>query len=506
MREQDTAKPTTTWGERPPIRQGRTRSVHRTRLAIAGALLLAVILVLVLASTAFAFPDVPSNHPYLTAITALSDGGVISGYQTGKFGPQDLVKRQQFAKMIVLDLGFPVTTSDICTFKDVDPSTNPADPLYPDHYVAVAATRLLVQGYTVDNTFRPLNPITRRQVITMVVRAAGPALIHPPTDWNGDLDYSDPTHGDNIRIAEFNGLTYDLVGLSRTWDSGAFATRGECAQMLYNLSLLLTPPGVQVNADGSGDYPTIEAAVANIDTGTTIFLGPGQFVVSDTLVVDFSFNLVGSGINQTAVTCKNTVLVVDSVSFSAQDLTFLCTGTADSAHGVVSQDATVDFQRCRFAGGVRVGEDGGDGLYLLGTTAATVSDCAAESNDLNGIELADTADATLTGNTCINNGQAGMIFFDDATGSLSDNTCSNNAADGIALLDNATALVEKSLCTDNGQAGIYFGHTSSGTCRTNECSNNQWGIYIDPTANPTIAGDNILHGNTVVNLYDGRAL
>ena len=129
-----------------------------------------------------------------------------------------------------------------------------------------------------------------------------------------------------------------------------------------------------------------------------------------------------------------------------------------------------------------------------------------EQDTANGIELADTADATLTGNTCINNGQAGMIFFDDSTGSLSGNTCSNNAADGIALLDNASALVEKSLCTDNGQAGIYFGHTSSGTSRTNECSNNQWGIYIDPTANPTIAGDNILHGNTVVNLYDGRAL
>ncbi|HEY5527993.1 MAG TPA: S-layer homology domain-containing protein, partial [Thermoleophilia bacterium] len=161
MREQDTVKPTTTWGERPPIRQGRTRSVHRTRLAIAGALLLAVILVLVLASTAFAFPDVGSKHRYLTAITALSDRGVISGFGDGTFGPEKLVKRQQFAKMIVLDLGFPVTASDICTFKDVDPSTNPADPLYPDHYVAVAATKLLVQGYPADNTFRPLNSITR---------------------------------------------------------------------------------------------------------------------------------------------------------------------------------------------------------------------------------------------------------------------------------------------------------------------------------------------------------
>jgi len=70
-----------------------------------------------------------------------------------------------------------------------------------------------------------------------------------------------------------------------------------------------------VAADGSGDYPTIEDAVANIDTGQTIYLGPGTFHLSDTLLVNFSFNLVGSGIDKTTVTCNGTVVDVESASF-----------------------------------------------------------------------------------------------------------------------------------------------------------------------------------------------
>ena len=205
-------------------------------------IVLGVVLALALAGAAFAaFPDVGANHRYIVAITSLSDRGVISGFDDGTFGPDSLVKRMQFAKMIVLDLGFPVTTSDECTFKDVDPSSNPADPFYPDHFVAVASSRGLIMGYPEDNTFRPGKQITRRQVVTMVVRAAGTKLSTPPADWKGVLDYSDPTHGENIRIAEYNHLLDGLAGLGATWDSGGFATRGECAQLLYNLSKLTSP-------------------------------------------------------------------------------------------------------------------------------------------------------------------------------------------------------------------------------------------------------------------------
>ncbi len=73
----------------------------------------------------------------------------------------------------------------------------------------------------------------------MIVRAGSRVLQSPPTGYRGVLDYSDPTHGQNIRIAEYNGLLAGIVGNSSGsltgWDTTGFATRGEVAQVLWNL-------------------------------------------------------------------------------------------------------------------------------------------------------------------------------------------------------------------------------------------------------------------------------
>ncbi len=155
----------------------------RTALIV---LLLGVGFILALPTAAKAsFPDVPASHPYYEAIEGMATQGVIGGYTNGNFGPEDLVKRQQFAKMIVLTMGFQTTEDDICPFNDVLP-VDSVDPLYPDHYIAVAARTGLTTGY-LDNTFRPYNQITRQQVITMVVRAGGSKLENPTDAWAGVL-------------------------------------------------------------------------------------------------------------------------------------------------------------------------------------------------------------------------------------------------------------------------------------------------------------------------------
>ncbi len=177
------------------------------------------------------FPDVYPSNPYFTAIEEMFKLGVISGYDNGYFGPGDPVIRQQFAKMIVLTMGYPVTFGDTCPFRDVDKVWGD---LYPWHFVGVAARTGLTTGYD-DGTFKPYRNISRMQMITMVVRAASLVLDDPPTWWSGVYAayYSNPWHGENIRIAEYNGLLGDppLPG----WDLTKNATRGEVAQMLWNL-------------------------------------------------------------------------------------------------------------------------------------------------------------------------------------------------------------------------------------------------------------------------------
>ncbi|MHB8869828.1 MAG: S-layer homology domain-containing protein [Thermoleophilia bacterium] len=187
------------------------------------------------------FSDVATTHPYRDAILALAAAGVVNGYveQGGgpTFRPDASITRQHFAKMIALSLGIPVSEDDICGFPDVDVSG--AGSLYPDNYVAAAAARGITRGTSASPPrFSPWRPISRAQVLTMVVRAARSELpdrlVQPPASFPGILPVGDPAHGDNVRWAEGNGLL-DGIALAG-WDVWASASRGEVAQILWNLT------------------------------------------------------------------------------------------------------------------------------------------------------------------------------------------------------------------------------------------------------------------------------
>jgi hypothetical protein len=188
------------------------------------------------------FSDVQVTHPYFTAIFQLAKRHVISGFGDDTFRPAILVSRQQFAKMIIRALGHPVTEDSVCPFPDVLTSTpghfvDPEDPLYPDHYVAAAFAHGIIEGKNAT-TFAPYENITRFQAVTMVVRALDDIdrglLKNPPSTyqstWNPALS---PDHGQNARLAEFNGLLAQLP--LATLDPLAPMTRGGIAQLEWNL-------------------------------------------------------------------------------------------------------------------------------------------------------------------------------------------------------------------------------------------------------------------------------
>ncbi|MBN1631144.1 MAG: S-layer homology domain-containing protein [Thermoleophilia bacterium] len=184
------------------------------------------------------FPDVPAGSEYYEAVTYLADENVVSGYADGRFGPRDLVMRQQFAKMIVRAIGYPVFTSDDCPFGDVPKSSpghyvDPKDPLYPDHYVAVAAAHHITVGVT-PTSFGPYRNITLAQVVTMVVRSAQdlglwdapPHAYQPPF-----ADFGQP-HYPYARMGAAHGL---FDGYPGPWDWSKAATRGQCAFFIWKL-------------------------------------------------------------------------------------------------------------------------------------------------------------------------------------------------------------------------------------------------------------------------------
>lgn len=48
------------------------------------------------------FPDMPIYHPYAAAVAYAKAGGIIDGYDNGRFGPNDTLTRGQVAKMVIL--------------------------------------------------------------------------------------------------------------------------------------------------------------------------------------------------------------------------------------------------------------------------------------------------------------------------------------------------------------------------------------------------------------------
>ena len=184
-------------------------------------------------TTVSRFADVNENStPYWREIEFVASLGIVSGSNDGLFHPQSALLRQQFAKVIVIALDYPVSTADVCPFADVQKSVG--EELYPDHYVAVAYKQGITNGTT--TTPKPSSPyrtLTRAQTITMVARAAG--LVDPPLDYKPPFSNFSSVHYPLARAAAWAGLLDGLVGMGSDYDFLAPANRGEICALVYAL-------------------------------------------------------------------------------------------------------------------------------------------------------------------------------------------------------------------------------------------------------------------------------
>ncbi len=244
------------------------------RFAALGLGLLAILvagLLFVLATTAYAlsFGDVGASHPYVTAISDLASRGLINGFPDGTFRPDAPVEREQFAKMIVKTLGLPVSAADADPFTDVPRNLDPADPFYPDKYVAVCYEKGLTDAKT-PTTFAPFDDLSRAQLITFVARAAN--LPDPPASYSPPFGNFSAEHYSWARKAAYAGLLDGLQGMGPSFDFFQSASRGECAQVLHNLLLLTQPANTRSTLSPPA---TLGAAPANANTSNDPGLANG---------------------------------------------------------------------------------------------------------------------------------------------------------------------------------------------------------------------------------------
>lgn len=106
------------------------------------------------------FTDVSADYWANTAISTMSELGVIQGYSDGTFRPNAFITRAQFAAICAR---FDDTVKKgSSNFTDIDGHWAEAE-------IERAATLGWIQGYS-DGTFRPNNNITRAQAMTMINR------------------------------------------------------------------------------------------------------------------------------------------------------------------------------------------------------------------------------------------------------------------------------------------------------------------------------------------------
>jgi uncharacterized repeat protein (TIGR02059 family) len=93
---------------------------------------------------------------------------LVSGYNAGTFGPDDLITREQTALMIVKAAGLTMISEET-SFAD-----NSAISGWAKDAVATAVANGLMKGYP-DNIFRPLGSATRAEAVTVILSALNPA-------------------------------------------------------------------------------------------------------------------------------------------------------------------------------------------------------------------------------------------------------------------------------------------------------------------------------------------
>ena len=269
----------------------------------------------------------------------------------------------------------------------------------------------------------------------------------------------------------------------------------------------LVPTFIHLEADGSGDYASLDEAVRAAPMGSVITLGPGTFYLSHRLNVLKSLQLTGAGMDQTEVVSTADGYVIrfsGTGPFVVEDVTFRHAGE-NIADVVVVRGGTFSAVRCRFAGAF-VGDGIQDraGLWVYGETAGEIRDCVASGNGNVGIYVSGVAQPELVGNECSNNDDVGIVYWGAVGGTARQNTCSGSLV-GITVAKDARPTLEENVCVDNQLVGIVYAQDGGGTASGNECARNDIGILVMGKAGPTLEGNTCVDNTTAGIGYSGEA-
>ena len=169
------------------------------------------------------FWDVPKDHWAFEYISELVDKGVINGYEDGSFRPDSRVTRAEWAKIMVIAAGLPISDSSI-HFHDMNGH-------WANIYVNTAKEYLA--AYT-DGTFKPDQAAVREDVTVSMVKLKGYDI--STVDYSYLSRFSDANSISNsLKAYVAIAVEKELIG---GFEDGTFRgqdtlTRAEAATLLW---------------------------------------------------------------------------------------------------------------------------------------------------------------------------------------------------------------------------------------------------------------------------------
>lgn len=172
------------------------------------------------------FSDLPAAGAIRDALIFVADRGIMGGYSDDTFRPDQPMNRADAAQAAVVAAAWPTDTAKPRSFSDV-----PADSAAYSFIQSAVAHGALDADPADGATFQPKTPISRYDMVKLVVIAHGWALENPGTAHFSDVSNSAAAYK-YVETAYAHGIMPDSYkGASFSGDSAV--TRGEAAFMLY---------------------------------------------------------------------------------------------------------------------------------------------------------------------------------------------------------------------------------------------------------------------------------
>ncbi len=204
------------------------------------------------------FSDVPDTHPNFLAIKFLEDHGIVQGYDDGTFKPAQLVNRVEALKIIL-------KTHKIDFLDKVEetgfPDVQPSDWFAP--FVVKAKELNIVKGNP-DGTFTPARNVVRAEFIKMLLMSNG----FKTDKWVDQSLFNDiPKDAWFTPYMNYAGkaglITPDT---NNNLYPGKDLTRGEVAEIIYLMSIILNGKNIQfLISQGEDQMGQIDKYIGNND-------------------------------------------------------------------------------------------------------------------------------------------------------------------------------------------------------------------------------------------------